>query len=432
MASIRKRGNTYQITVSAGRDITGRQLIETATFVPDKTKTPKQQQKDLDAFVYEFEQKVKNNQRLQGDKVTLAAFSEYWLKEYAEYKMEPGTVSRYKVTLRDKISPALGHLKMTEIKPLTLTRFYNAMAKDGVRAFGKPGGYAKATIQKMHNILSSMFRCAVTWEIIETNPCSKVSPQAGERDITETVKYWTAEQAILFLSVIEKPYTVPIKGHDRIDDTGKPYHVDDYTMTKVLPLQFRVLFNLALFGGLRKGELLALTWDDIDFEHNSISITKSMALVDGVPLIKKPKTKGSVRTVTVPKSIMNMLKVYRAEQIEYRFKLADYWKGENWIFIQQDGKLMNYYTPYSTFKDVIRRYNDSVQDEKLKLPDIPFHGLRHTSATLLIGERVDVRTVAARLGHSETSTTLNIYAHALKEHDTIASDSLEKRLLKNA
>ncbi|WP_184090977.1 tyrosine-type recombinase/integrase [Anaerocolumna cellulosilytica] len=83
-------------------------------------------------------------------------------------------------------------------------------------------------------------------------------------------------------------------------------------------------------------------------------------------------------------------------------------------------------TPYQTFKDIIHKYNATIEDESLKLPNIPLHGLRHTSATVLISEDVDVRTVSARLGHAQTSTTMNIYAHSLKESDKKAADKLDK------
>lgn len=120
-----------------------------------------------------------------------------------------------------------------------------------------------------------------------------------------------------------------------------------------------------------------------------------------------------------------MLKKYRKEQQELRIKLGYQWKGNNHIFIQSDGKQMNLSTPYHTFRDIINKYNATVEDDSLKLPSIPLHGLRHTSATVLIAEKVDVRTVSARLGHAQTSTTMNIYAHSLKESDKKAADKFE-------
>ena len=102
------------------------------------------------------------------------------------------------------------------------------------------------------------------------------------------------------------------------------------------------------------------------------------------------------------------------EQTKTKESLGAYWKGNNWLFTQSDGSMMSYSTPYATFQDAIDRYNANKEPSD-QLPHIPFHGLRHTSATLLIAAHQDVRTVSNRLGHAQASTTMNIYAHALKE-----------------
>ena len=112
--------------------------------------------------------------------------------------------------------------------------------------------------------------------------------------------------------------------------------------------------------------------------------------------------------------------------------IGSQWIGENHIFIQWNGKQMHPDTPYKTFKRIIKRYNETVKNESDKLPDIPLHGLRHTSATLLISQNVDVRTVSGRLGHAQTSTTMDIYSHALKEMDEKAADALDQLLNKKA
>ena len=118
---------------------------------------------------------------------------------------------------------------------------------------------------------------------------------------------------------------------------------------------------------------------------------------------------------------MNLIRKYKSEQQRYRLSLGTYWKGNNYLFIQDDGKQMDLSTPNKVFQKVIRLYNESHED---KLPEITLHGLRHTSATLLIAQNVDVKTVSSRLGHSETSTTMDIYAHALKKQDALAAESL--------
>ena len=172
--------------------------------------------------------------------------------------------------------------------------------------------------------------------------------------------------------------------------------------------------------------LIALEWSDFDFSAGTVSITKSSSAVNGTILTKSPKTAASYRVISVPATAMALVKQYRKEQIEYRLRLGSAWEGENHVFIQWNGKQMYPSTPYGMFKKVIRWYNASVPDPASQLPDIPLHGLRHTSATLLISQHIDVRTVSGRLGHAQTSTTTDIYSHFLKQADMTAADTLDR------
>ena len=301
------------------------------------------------------------------------------------------------------------------------------MTKDGVRRDGKPGGYSKGTIAKTANVLSSILKTAVDWEVLNRNPCDKVRTH-GE-DVADKLKFFTPAQVGCFLDFIEKPYEIYTRGHRRVDDTGIQYQVGDYTLTRTMPEQLRILFNLAVFSGLRKGEMLALQWSDIDFENSTVSVTKAAAVVDGKQVCKAPKTKNSRREVSIPRFLTDRLCNLMVEQTKAKESLGAYWKGNNWLFIQSDGSMMSYSTPYATFQDAIDRYNAGKEPAN-QLPHIPFHGLRHTSATLLIDAHQDVRTVSNRLGHAQASTTMNIYAHALKENDRTASNALENMLCK--
>ena len=434
MASIRERkgpeGISYQITVSCGRDIAGRKLRETVTFTPDPTLTPKKREKAVDEFARAFEAKVKSGAAMDGRKVTLKEFSERWVEEVAKQRLQPGTVQKYKEELEEKILPALGHLKLSEIKPHTVNGFFTSFTKDGCRADGKKGSYSKATIQKTKNVLSSILRTAAEWEIIEKNPCDLV--RLPSEEIADRIKFFTPEQTAVFLDYIEKPYKVKVGGHERKDDTGKKHRVGDYELTREIPEQIRVLFNLAIYTGLRKGELLALRWEDIDFKGDQISVSKAVTMVDGEQQIKAPKTRTSRRKVSIPHFLTVRLQRLKVSQTEYRLKLGQRWKGDNWVFTQiDDGRMMNYSTPYQALQDAIRRYNEE-RPEDQQLPAIPFHGLRHTSATLLIASGQDIKTTSKRLGHAQTSTTMNIYAHALEESDKKAASALETMLAKRA
>lgn len=433
MASIKRRegktGVSYQITVSCGYDINGKKILETTTFKPDQSLTPKKMEKAAQDFAHEFELQVQSGAAMDGRKVSLKAFSDRWLEEYAEQSLQPGTVQKYREELEDKILPALGHMKLSELRPHSVNAFFVSLTKDGVRKDGKPGGYSKGSIMKTKNVLSSILRTATEWEIIDRNPCDKVRLQ-GE-DTAEHIKFFTPEQTALFLQYIEQPYKVRIGGHTRIDDTGKPYKVGDYEVTKNIPEQVRVLFNLAIYTGLRKGELLALKWTDIDFKNDVLRVSRAVTIVDGKQVCKAPKTKTSVRTVSLPHSLTLRLRTLQKTELELRLQMGRDWKGEDWVFIQDNGKMMSYSTPYESLQDTIRRYNEGRKPEE-QLPAIPFHGLRHTSATLLIAGQTDVKTVSKRLGHAQTSTTMNIYAHALQESDRKAADALENLLAKEA
>ncbi len=431
MATVEKRGNSYRITVSNGYDVTGKQIREKTTFTPDPEMTEKQQKKALEKFIFNFEEKVKNGKYLSGEKMSFLELSEYWKKEYASNQLEATTLEDYVEELEKKILPALGHLKIAKIKPAHLQSFYNNLLEDGVRRDGKSGGYSPVTIKKDHAIISSILSQAVLWQFIESNPCDRVAPPKNKK-LSEDIKHFTLEQAVYFLNALEMEYTTKYKAHDRTDDTGKKYHVPEYIETRSIPTQFKVFFNLALFGGLRRGELIALTWDDISFTSNSISINKSTGYVNKQMITKAPKNKSSIRDITLPSPVMDLIRKYRTEQLEYKMSIGDQWQGDNYVFIQSNGKQMHLATPYGTFKDIVKKYNRTMENEKDKLPDIPLHGLRHTSANLLIAENVDIRTVSARLGHAQTSTTMNIYAHSLKKMDEKAAIALDNILIKKA
>ena len=179
MASIKKiegkNGVSYKITVSCGYDVKGKKLIETATFKPDAGLTPKKMEKAAQDFAHEFESRVKSGAAMDGRKVTLQVFADRWIEEYAKPKLQPGTVKKYREELEDKILPAIGHYKLSEIKPHTVNAFFLSLTKDGARKDGKAGGYSKGSITKTRNVLSSILRTATEWEIIDRNPCDKVS-----------------------------------------------------------------------------------------------------------------------------------------------------------------------------------------------------------------------------------------------------------------
>lgn len=396
MASITKRGNTYSIRVSCGRDANDKQIIQSTTWTPDPAKTAKQNEKALQQFAMEFEISVKNGKYLDGEKITFKDFSEKWIEEYASVQLEQTTVEFYQRMLKLHILPVIGHLKLSKVQPSHLNKLYMDMLKN--RKDGRSGGYSPTTIKRVHATICSIMSTAMQWNIILDNPCERVKPPKQVRT-SKDVEFFTVEQTAAFLGELERE-----------------------TAAGTIKLQHSIFFQLAIFCGMRRGEIIALTWPDINFSDNTVSISKSTALVHGKAITKGTKTEASTRVISVPENIMKLLRRYHIDYNTYRLSIGSQWVGNDFLFIQWDGSQMYPSSPYNLFKKILRRYNKE-HDEKL--PDIPLHGLRHTSATLLISQNVDVRTVSNRLGHAQTSTTMNIYSHSLQKKDEAAANTLE-------
>ena len=183
-----------------------------------------------------------------------------------------------------------------------------------------------------------------------------------------------------------------------------------------------------------------MTWKDLDFDKQTVSITKAVAATKDGQIVKGPKTDAGVRDIVLPSECFALLKKWKGEQRLLCLKMGTAWKGhrdiihggkmtdafdENAVFIQIDNGLpVHIATPGHKFTEVIDLYNKTCEKEEDKLPKIRLHDLRHTSATLLLSKNTDIETVARRLGHSKASVTLDIYGHALPENDRQAADIL--------
>lgn len=183
------------------------------------------------------------------------------------------------------------------------------------------------------------------------------------------------------------------------------------------PIKYRVIVHLAFASGMRRGELMALTWEDIDFKNNTLDVSKALQYVPKKGVTEgDPKTEESTRIVTLPQATIDLLKQYRVEQVKQRLKVGDLWRGSDRIFTTWDGGGMFPDTPTAWFPKFLKRHG---------LPHLNFHGLRHLNATFLIAQGVNIKTVSSRLGHAEIKTTLDIYTAALRSADKDAADKLD-------
>lgn len=429
MANITKRGDTYRITVSVGRDIKGKQIRKYITFKPTET-APTKIEKELQAAASEFEKAVMSGQIFEGDNITFRTFTEqYWMSGYAEKNLSNVVLHDYKRKLKNRIYPAIGDMKLSRITVLQLNKLYDDMANKGI----KPN-----TVKRYHATIQSIFKYAFKSGIIRENPCLRCTlPKEKEK-----YKYqiWTQKQVETFFKALRETYTIKhhVPTRAQLLPNGSECIVPEFEFDteKSISMMFIALYTLCIFSQARRGEIAALTWEDIDFETKEIEINKAVSQVGGKQYIKDPKTISGKRRITIPSKCINVLREWKREEMELSMMLGSMWEGyrgkefdKNYIFIQRDsGKLIYVDTISQKFKKIIEDYNATCENEIEKLPEIRLHDLRHTGASLLIADGEDIVTVSHRLGHAKTSTTLDIYSHVVPLKDKDASDRLDRMI----
>ena len=452
MASIEKRGNSYRIVVSAGLDITGRQIKRSMTWKPSPGMTEKQIEKEVQRQAVLFEERCRTGAVLDGS-IKFADFVDVWREKYAEPQLKDSTFARYN-DLLERILPALGHIRLDRLQPQHILEFENNLAEPGLRrergyiakiniaatlkesqislasaariagvsastfraardgqrvsfdSASKISSYlgltlaeafshasrenllSSRTILHYHRLISAILQVAVQWQVIPSNPCSRVKAPRVERKEAE---YFDDEEAIYILQ--------------KINDES-PTH--------------KAMIYILLYTGMRRGELCGLEWSDIDFENDIIRIRNNSVYTSGKGITTTtPKTESSVRVDKVPHVVMEVLQDHKHAQNIQRIAMGANWQNTQRIFTQRNGAPIFPDTVSAWFKGFLKKIG--IEGRSLK-------SLRHTNASLMIASGVDVRTVAGRLGHSQTSTTTNIYAHIIKSANEKAAEAIEDLL----
>ena len=237
-----------------------------------------------------------------------------------------------------------------------------------------------------------MLQNAVYWQLLPSNPARRVKPPKTKKPKMEFFN--DDECKVLIQSLMEL--------------TGSN-------------LKYKAAILLDIFSGVRRGELIGLEWSDVDFKNETININKSTQyLPENGIFDKDTKTECSNRIVPIPNYITNALLEYKEWYDEQKDICGDKWINSNKLFVQDDGKPMHPDTIGKWFKPYI---------EKLGLPIIKFHGIRHTNATLMIANNVDIATVSARLGHASINTTIKYYVHPLEKNMRKAAYVLQDLLV---
>ena len=375
MPSIQKRGASYRVTVSCGYNAQKQQIRKTKTYRPLPGMTPRQIEKEVQRFAIVFEASVKNGEFLDAGRIRLSDFCPQYL-EIASGFLSPTTYASYERVVQQYILPILGHFRLSEIRPFHVQMFIQQLQSPGR---GKQREtLSSSSVRRYFVVLQSILGRAFKLGMIASNPADSARIELPSNPCTPT-DIFTQEEAAQMLHYLEKE-----------------------------PMQYQLLVHLAILTGCRRGELVALTWKDVDTENGIITINKSNYQLSGGKVeTKSPKTRGSIRQISVPSYCIDMLLQYRKQQTAS--------SESSWIFTREDGSPMRPQRASKWFTQFLQR--NGLRHRK-------FHSLRHTSATLLLLNGTNIKTVAARLGHMQLSTT-NRYVHNISQADLDAAKLLE-------
>lgn len=392
MATARKKGRGYEIRVHCGLDSNYKRIDKAFTWIPPEGMSQLQIKKELERQKVLFEEKVKNG-KCYDDNMRFSELVERWIKDYAKPQLAVKTFARYKDFLK-RILPAIGHMKLKNLKPVHLNQFYRNLEEDGINQKAKRdkngriianSKLAPKTILEHHRLISKILATAVKWQLIEKN-----------------------------VALMADPPKVPYREMEYLNETEIRQIIE---LLNDEPIQYKTMINLLIFTGIRRGELCGLEWKDINFDTRTMQVVRSSQYIgNGQIISKEPKTRSGRRKFVLSDTMCKLLKSYRKWQLENIISLRDQWVDTDRLFTTWSGNPIHPDTVTSWFAKFLKRNS---------LRKVTLHSLRHTNATLMIAEGVDVCTVSKRLGHANTSTTLNIYAHALKSRDAEAAEKLD-------
>lgn len=385
MATIRRRPNgTYEIKVSCGYGVDGKQRNQYKSYKPEPGMTKRQIEKEMQRQAILFEEDCKRGQITAA--VKFETFAEQWFEEYAKVNLRPTSYARMK-QLTKRVYPAIGHKRLDKITARDIQKFITDMLTNGRNLNnGKP--LSRKTAVHHLSFISDVFSYAVRMGMLCDNPCRRVFVPKQEQ---EEKQIYTIEQVKIL-----------------------------YENLKSEPMKYQAYLLLSIYSGYRRSEMLGLEWKDIDFEHDLIHVRRTSQYTSEKGIYTDTtKTRKSKRVSKMPASIMNLLRQFKADQNEEARRLGTKWEDYDRLFTKWNGAPMNPQTPFEWLKGYC---------ERIGIPFRNIHSLCHLHASLLIFEGVDVVAVSEDMGHSVVGTTLNLYSHMFQEAKARNCDAISNAL----
>jgi len=372
--SIRQRKKTdgtryWQLTAELGKDPVSQKRLRKYRSVEG---TKKEAERALRAFIAEIEKGM----YVTNTKITIHEWVDTWLEVYIVPNVSPTTLSRYEGMIKRYIKPLLGHIQVQQLTTLAVQAWVNGLKTSPVS--GKE--MSATTVKHAYHVLKGAMDKAVLAGIIAKTPCAGIMLPKGQK-----------KPAVVYDEEQIKQLIAASKG-----------------------TEMELIIDIELCLGLRRGELLGLQWEDIDWEKNQIHIVRNRVVVDGKSIVKDPKTETSRRIVDVPVQLIQKLRQHKNKCLANRLRLGQAYTTTDYIIVHPDGKPI--YPEYVTqlFKKLL---------VKAGLPECRFHDLRHLCASIMLMQGVNVKVAQEHLGHKDISTTMNIYSHVLP---SVAKEAAQK------
>ncbi|NLD48475.1 MAG: site-specific integrase, partial [Clostridiaceae bacterium] len=329
--------------------------------------------KEANALRLKVLQEIQQGIFVDSENITVGEWLDIWMQTYVKAKVTSNTYDNYSMIINRHIKPGIGDVLLRNLTTITVQKLYNDRMNAG-RVDGK-GGLSVRSVEKIHTVLHKALSQAVTENRVHKNVSEGTELRAKKR---KEIRVLSDEERIRFEKVLEG---------DRLG----------------------VALLLALYSGLRRGELLALTWNDIDIENETIRVNKSLIRVvvndesaRSKLTIQEPKTEKSNRIIPISTGIMKEIKRFKIIQNEEKLKVGSSYEDNNLVFCTELGK------PFEP-RNLNRKFYRLIKKADIK--NFNLHGLRHTYATMLLEQDIHPKVVQEALGHTKISTTLDIYSH---------------------
>ena len=449
-----KAGITYRISVSSGFDTSGKRIRHRMTYKPEPGMTARQIEKAVQRAAADFERSIEQGFVLDS-RQTFAEYASYVLDLKERAGLKTKTLDRYKELLI-RINQAIGHLKLADIRPQHLNSFYKNLSEPGIRigsghatakidlaAWMKANKKSRAAIAAASGVSASTVSTAARGNPIQEGKAAVIAQAMGKK-LTDvfTVKQDSdplSDRTVLayhrlistVLAQAEKemlvPYNAAAKATPPKATKKAPNYFQPETISEILkaleaePLKWRLITHLLLVTGCRRGEIMGLKWEKVDFQKSRITIDRALIVSPSKGVYESSTKTSDIRYLNLPRETMDLLRQYRREQLLLQFANGDRWRHTGYVFTQDNGEHMNPDSITGWLLDFSKRHG---------LPHINPHAFRHTVASVLLANGTDIVTVAAQLGHASASTTENFYAHIIEENKAKASECIADVLLR--